>query len=242
MCTTAIFGLWAETMGYNRVMRYTIETFFDKARSLWGDTTYDVPESFLINTLNWSFNELPSIPKLGKLFSAHYTVNLRRGSYRWKINKEFRRINDILWMNFYTSTGGEPCRIKVCNLENAEFYARSGLVERMEPGVPCNYTIEFDGDDTYLVFDRPLSVPMLVDYCVTGYPAPVTSVDEVREISAIAENLIFTMMRKLWYEEAGDLAFAGSIEQYMDSKTLMEAQFQLNKRMKNEMPRVLGGV
>jgi hypothetical protein len=223
-------------------MRYNIEEFFDKARTLWGDTTSDVPEEFMLNTLNWCFNELPSVPKLGKLFTSHYTANLRRGSYRWKINKDFRRVQDILWMHFYTSTGGEPCRTKICNLENAEFYARSGLVERMQPGIPCNYTIEFDGDDTYLVFDRPLSVPVIVDYCVTGYPRPVESVDEVRDISSIAENLIFTMMHKLWYEEAGDLAFSGAIENYLDNKTLQEAIFQLNKRMKNEMPRVLGGV
>ena len=77
---------------------------------------------------------------------------------------------------------------------------------------------------------------------MAGYPKPVASADEVRDISSIAENLIFTMMHKLWYEEAGDMAFSGAVENYLDNKTLQEAIFQLNKRMKNEMPRVLGGV
>lgn len=223
-------------------MRYKIKDFFSKARSLFGDTTADIPTEFLINSLNWTFNELPNVPKLNKLFSAHYTANLKRGSYRWKINKDFRSINDIEFMHFYTSKGGEPCRKKVCNLPNSEFYAKNGLVERKQPGEPCSYTIESDGDGVFLVFDRPLSVPMMVDYMVTGYPRPVVSVEEEREISAIAENLILTLMRKVWYEEADDFAFSGAIEMYADNKLILEAIQQLNKKFKNEMPRVLGGV
>lgn len=224
-------------------MRYRIEDFLTKARSIFGDTSNDAPTEFLINSVNWTFNELPSIPKLNKLFYAHYTANLRRGSYRWKINKDFRAINDILFMNFFsTGKGGRPCPQKICSLDNTEFYARNGVIELNEPGKPCSYTIEFDGDDAYLVFDRPLAVPMIVDYTVTGYPKPVTSVDETREISAIAENLILALMRKVWYEEADDFAFSGAIEQYLDNKLVQEAVFQLNKKFRNEMPRVLGGM
>lgn len=222
-------------------MIYKINDFCTKARSIFGDTTADVPIEFMLNSINWAFNELPSIPKLNKLFTAHYTANLRRGSYRWKINKDFRSINDIFFMRFYVSKGGEPCPVKVCNLSNEKFYAQNGLVERKEPGQPCSYTIEYEGDDVYLVFDRPLGVPMIIDYKVAGYPKPVENPDEKREISAIAENLIFSLMRKIWYEEADDFAFSGAIEQYMDNKTIQEAIFQLNKRMKNEMPRILGG-
>lgn len=223
-------------------MLYSIKQFTDKARLIFGDQSNDIPETFLIQSLNWAFNELPSIPKLNKLFTAHYTANLRRGSYRWKINKDFRSINEIFFMRFYTSKGGEPCPIKVCNLTNEEFYSKNGLVERKQPGQPCSYTIEYEGDDVYVVFDRPLGVPVVIDYKVAGYPRPVESVDEKREISAIAENLILTLMRKIWYEEADDFAFSGAIETYLDNKLIQEAVFQLNKRMKNEMPRILGGI
>lgn len=222
-------------------MKYTVKQFTDKFRSIAGDTTMDAPEEFLINCINWCFNELPTIPKLNKLFSAHYTANLRRGSYRWKINKDFRSINDILMMNFYTSKEGEPCLAKVCNLDNAEFYSRNGLIERKKPGQPCNYTIEYEGDDCYLVIDRPLGVPMILDYIVTGYPMPVKSPEDTIEISAIAENLILSLMRKVWYEEADDFAFSQAIETYLDNKILMEAIQQLNKKFKTEFPRVLGG-
>ena len=223
-------------------MLYSIKQFTDKARLIFGDQSNDIPETFLIQSLNWAFNELPSIPKLNKLFTAHYTANLRRGSYRWKINKEFRSINEIFFMRFYTSKGGEPCPLKVCNLTNEEFYSRNGLVERKQPGQPCSYTIEYEGDDVYVVFDRPLGVPVMIDYKVAGYPRPVESVDEKREISAIAENLILTLMRKIWYEEADDFAFSQNVELYLDNKLIQEAVFQLNKRMKNEMPRILGGI
>lgn len=222
-------------------MRIKISDFIEKFRSLAGDTASDCPTEFLIRAINWCFNELPTVPKLNRLFYAHYTVNLRRGSYRWKINKDFRAINDIEFIHFFTSKGGEPCRKKVCNLEPAEFYARNGLVERKQSGEPCSYTIEFEGDNAFLVFDRPLAVPMMVDYAITGYPMPIESVDEVREISAISENLILALMRKLWYEEADDFSFSQSVEFYLDNKLMLEAIQQLNKRFKNEMPRVLGG-
>lgn len=223
-------------------MKYTIEQFTNKFRSLAGDTTLDVPEDFLINCINWAFNELPNIPKLNKLFSAHYTANLRKGSYRWKLNKDFRTINDFEFLNFYTSTGGEPCPACICHMENDEFYNTNGLVERNQAGKPCSYTIEFEGDDCYLVFDRPLGIPMIVDYTATGYPKPVESSKEVREISALAENLILALMRKLWYEEADDFAFAGAIEQYLDNKLILETIQQLNKKLKIGRPRVLGGI
>lgn len=222
-------------------MKIKINDFFDKFRSLAGDTTQSIPTEFLVNSINYCFNELPTVPKLDKLFTAHYTANLRRGSYRWRINKDFRAISDIPMIKFYSSTGGEPCPLKVCNLEVDEFYAKNGLVERKQPGVPCTYTIEREGDDAYLVFDRPLGEPVVVDYIVYGYPSPVTDIEETREISAIAENLIFTIMRKLWYEESDDMAFSQSIEMYLDNKTLLEAIQQLNKRLKSDMPRVLGG-
>ena len=222
-------------------MIYVIKDFFKKFRVVAGDSSNDVPTEFLMSAINWAFNELPSIPKLNKLFTAHYTANLRRGSYRWKINKDFRSINEIFFMRFYTSKGGEPCPIKVCNLTNEEFYSRNGLVERKQPGQPCSYTIEYEGDDAYVVFDRPLGVPVMIDYKVAGYPRPVESVDEKREISAIAENLILTLMRKIWYEEADDFAFSQNVELYLDNKLIQEAVFQLNKRLKSEMPRVLGG-
>lgn len=222
-------------------MKYKISDFFTKARSIFGDTSNDCPEEFLMNALNWTFNELPTIPKLNKLFSDHITANLSEKEYRWKLNEGFRSINDIQFLHFYTSKGGEPCRARVCNKSNADFYAQNGLIERKQPGQPCSYTIEYEGDDCFLVVDRPLGIPMIVDYSVTGYPKPVKSTDEEREISAIAENLILALMRKVWYEEADDFAFSGAVEQYLDNKLILEATQQLNKRYKNETPRVLGG-
>ena len=222
-------------------MIYVVSDFLDKARSIFGDTTKDCPTEFLINAMNWCFNELPNIPKLNKLFSARYVANLRRGSYRWKINRDFRSINDINYMYFYTSKGGKPCRKKICQLDNDEFYAKAGVIELNQPGEPCSYTIEHEGDETYLVFDRSLGVPMMIQYEVTGYPMPIKSDDEKREISAVGENLIIALMRKVWYEEADDFAFSGAIEQYLDNKLILEAIQQLNKKYKNEMPRVLGG-
>ena len=51
-----------------------------------------------------SFNALPMIPKLSKIFSKHKQVQLdAKDHYRWNLNGDFRRLLDIPMMNFWTS-------------------------------------------------------------------------------------------------------------------------------------------
>lgn len=212
-------------------MKYTVSEFADKFRIMRGDTTLNTPDEFIIEGINWCFRDLPLVPKLGKLFSRHYKYNLdAKNHYRWPINGEFRRLIDIPMMNFYTSTGGEPCKILVCHEDVEDFYEENGLVELKHPGEPCTYTIEEEDDKVWLVFDRPLNIPMIVDMIVYGFPKPVTKMDDVIEISAIAEQLIMMVLSTVWLQEAEDFSFAGNIYDYLDNKWLPEAIQALNKR------------
>ena len=87
-----------------------------KFELLIGDSSLDSPTEFEIAAINWCLNELPRVPKLNKLFQKHFTLNLdAKDHYKWDLNKDFRRINEIPMMNFWTSTGGEPCPLCVCN-------------------------------------------------------------------------------------------------------------------------------
>lgn len=224
-------------------MKYTVKDFEEIFRTHIGDGTIDLPEDFVIKALNWSFNALPMIPKLSKLFSKHKQVQLdAKDHYRWNLNGDFRRLLDIPMMNFWTSTGGNICRLCICHRDVKEFYDHNGIVSLKEAGRPCEYTIEQEDDNIWLVFDRPLNVPVIIDYIAYGIPRPVKSPEDVIEISGIAENLILDVMRTVYYHESDDFAFAADINSYLDNKKVLEAIQQLNRRWGVEAPTIVGEI
>lgn len=222
-------------------MRMKVRDFADKFTTLVGDSSLDITEAFIMSGLNWAFNELPRVPKLGKIFSKHYTVNLdAEGHYKWNLNQDFRRLNNIPLLKFWTSDGGKPCPLTVCNRDTITFYENSGLPEMREPGKPCEYTIEQEDDNIWLVMDRPLDVPVIVDYIAYGYPKPVSSFDDEIEISAIAENLILGLMRTVLSYESSDFNWGEDTLEYLSNYAIVQAVQELNKRWGNEIPIVLG--
>lgn len=217
----------------------------EKLRLLLGDQTEDISEGFIINAYNYCINDLPMVPKLEKLFSKHRQFNLdAENHYRWSLSEAtgFRRITDLPMLSFYTSTGGDPCKLSICHRPVKDFYEKNGLVNLKQSGKPCEYTIETEGDEVWLVLDRPSDVPIIVDYIAYGYPKPVESMDDEVEISAIAENLILGVMQAIWYHEASDFAFAADITSYLDNKKIIEAVQQLHRNWGNSAPRILGEV
>lgn len=234
--------------------------FSDKFRLLCGDDGESIPDEFIVSSINWAFNSLPSVPKLDKAFSKHYTVQLNANNhYRWKLNKDFRYISNSPMINFFTSTGGDPCPLRLCYKDNAQFFQKNGMISLKMSGTPCEYTLERDGDDLYLVFDRPANIPIIIDYIVWGYPKPVEGMqtmkmvydkelqekmpvyeDVVLDISAPVENLILHTMRKVFFEEASDFAFAGAIGDFIDSKMLPEVIQMINKRLNISQPIIVG--
>lgn len=223
----------------------TLKQLSDKLRSLLGDSTLDIQDEFLVNAYNYCVTSLPLVPKLEKLFSKHKQFNLDAANhYKWSLSDDtgFRRITDIPMLNFYTSTGGEPCHLGVCHKTVRDFYERNGLVNLKQPGKPCEYTIETEGDSVWLVLDRPSDVPIIVDYIAYGFPKPAESIEDEIEISAIAEPLVLGVMQGLWYREASDFAFADNILMYLDNKQLIEAIQLLHRHWGEESPRILGEV
>ena len=226
-------------------MIYTLETLSKKLHSLLGDQTLDIPSEFLINAYNYAINALPMVPRLEKLFSKHKQFNLdAKNHYRWSLSDAtgFRRITDIPMINFYTSTGGEPCKLCICHNPVTAFYEKNGLVSLKKPRRPCEYTIEVEDDNVWLVLDRPSDVPIIVDYIAYGVPKPATCMTDEIEISAIAENLILDVMKACYLREASDYAFAADVTSYLDNKTILEAIQMLYKKWGNEQVRVLGEV
>lgn len=222
-------------------MIYKVSEFEKIFRTHIGDGTVDIPDGFVINALNWAFNELPRVPKLAKIFSKHKQVQLdAKGHYRWNLDGDFRRLLDIPMMNFWTSTGGDICKLPLCHKDVQEFYNKNGIIKMKQAGKPCEYTIEQEGDNIWLVFDRPLDVPVMLDYIAYGFPKPVKSPDDKIDISAIAENLIIDIMRTVYYHEADDFAFATDISNYLDNKKIIEAVQALNRRWGIEEPIVIG--
>lgn len=215
----------------------------EKVRSEIGDNTIDIPEDFIVNCYNYAIRDLPMVPRLEKLFSKHKQFNLdAKGHYKWNINDTFRRVTDTPMINFYTSDGGEPCRLPLCRRSVKDFYERNGLVNLKKPGIPCEYTIETESDEVWVILDRPSDVPIIIDYIAYGYPKPAQSLDDEIDISAIAETLIIEVMKTVYLHEADDYAFAADIRSYLDNKKIIEAIQQLHRQWGDESPRVLGEV
>lgn len=218
-----------------------MQDFADKFRTLIGDMSKDIPDKFILEGFNWGANQLPLEPKLSKLFSRHYHSTLdANGHYKWSLNRDFRNIIDIPMLNFYTSTGGEPCKLKLCHKDVEDFYSKHGLIDLKEKGTPCEYTIEREDDELNLVIDRPSNIPIIIDYIAYGFPKPVTSMEEEVNISSIAEGLLLSAMREVYYYEAEDGAFAGQILDRLDNKQVLEAKQALNKRFGSDAPTILG--
>lgn len=226
-------------------MKYKISDLAEKLRLLIGDNTDDLPEDFIINAYNYTVNALPMVPRLEKLFSKHKQFNLdAENHYKWSLSDAtgFRRINDIPMLDFYTSTGGEPCKLCICHLPVEDFYKKNGLISLKKSGTPCEYTIETEDDNVWVVLDRPSNVPIVVDYIAYGFPKPVEKMDDEIELSAIAEPLVLDVMKTLYLMEASDYAFAADVRSYLDNKKELEAIQLLHRRWGTEAPRVLGEV
>lgn len=223
----------------------TLLDLSEKLRSSIGDGTVDISDDFLVNAYNWAITELPLVPRLEKLFSKHKQFNLdAEHHYKWSLSDAtgFRRITDIPMLNFYTSTGGEPCKLTVCHRPVKDFYDKNGLVNLKKPGTPCEYTIETEDDNVWLVLDRPSDVPIIVDYVAYGFPKPATSMDDEIEVSAIAERLLLDVMKTYYLHEADDYAFAADTQSFLDNKLYLEAIQILYKKWGAEEIRVLGEV
>lgn len=223
-------------------MRYKVSDFSKKFRNLVGDSTTDVSSEFVINALNWAFNELPLAPKMDKVFAKNYRVQLTPGHYRWNLvnHDDFRRLTNIPVFQLFTSTGGDICPLKVCAVSPEELRNKT-IPGLNKPGRPCEYCIEQEDDDIYLVFDRPIDVPVIIQYTGYGIPRNVTSMDDEILISGIVENAILDVMRVVWYREADDLAFAGAAYDYLDNKYIPQITQMINKQWsKVEGPTILG--
>lgn len=226
-------------------MRMKVSDLAEKLRLLIGDNTDDLPEDFIINAFNYTVNALPMVPRLEKLFSKHKQFNLdAENHYKWSLSDAtgFRRISDIPMLDFYTSTGGEPCKLNICHRSVEDFYKKNGLVSLKKSGTPCEYTIEVEDDNVWIVLDRPSDVPIIVDYIAYGFPKPVNSMDDEIELSAIAEPLVVDVMKTLYLMEASDYAFASDVRAYLDNKKEIEAIQMLHRTWGTEAPRILGEV
>lgn len=237
----------------------------NKFRALAGDDSASIPDQMLIEAINLALNKITSVPKLSKAFSKHYTVNLpSKGECKWELDGDFRRLADIPMLNFYSiGEGGDPCPLRICPLDPINFYNKHGMVNLKQPGIPCEYTIEQEDDHTYLVVDRPLDIPLMVDYIAYGYPKPIEGFTEMDmetgksvivridpetgehvpvgiEISAVVEQLILDSMREAYYAEAEDLAFSGAVLDILTNKYIPEALATLYKRFEIMPPTILG--
>ncbi len=232
-----------------------MKDFADRFRTLIGDSSKSVPDTLIIEAFNTALNALVSVPKLSVAFRKHYQVDLNaKDGVKWKLEGDFRRLADIPMLKFYSiAEGGDPCPLDICPLDPISFYNKHGLVSMKQSGVPCEYTLEQQDDDTFLVLDRPSDAPLIVDYIAQGYPELVKDFEHPKrdekghivkdengnvimeeteiEISAVIENCILSAMKDAFYQEAEDMAFAGAVLDQLSNVYAPQAIQQLNKTL-----------
>lgn len=215
---------------------------------LIGDTTDDSPKDFLIAGLNWALRDLPTNPKLSKLFSHHLMKNLdAKGHFKWDLGGEdtdggkpyFDRIMDISYLNFWSSTGGSPCRMDLCQVTPGELYSK-GLPSIQRAGKPCQYALEREEDKLYLVLDRPSDVPIILDYIAYGIPREVEDLNDNVPISKLCENAILDILKVKFYQEAEDMNFSGQVYDYLDNRYIPQLLQEIYKKMEFEVPYIMG--
>lgn len=222
-------------------MKTTVKSFADKFRLIVGDSSLSVPDQFIIASLNWAFNSLPSVSKLYLAWSEHNTMQLdAKEHYQWEIPTKFRDVVKFAYMNFFTTTGGVQCPLPICYRSTIPFYKKNGIIEHKVSGTPCEYTREKEDDKTYLILDRPSNIPIMVDYICYGRPTPVTSMEDEVEMPGVVENLILSAMRRVFYQESSDFAFAADITSYLDNKEVVEAVQELTRKDSDDTFRILG--
>lgn len=238
--------------------------FAEKFRTRIGDEAKNVPDNLIIEVFNAALQKATSVPQLSRAFRKHYIVELNaKDGYKWKLEGDFRRLADIPLLNFFsTEKGGDPCPLKICPLNEIAFYNKHGLPSLKKAGIPCEYTLEQQDDDTWLVLDRPSDVPIVIDYIAYGYPAPVYDMEHPKldkhgkvvkdkqgniiieqteiEISAVIEQIILDSMTEAFYREAEDLAFAGAVLDIMSNKYIPEALQALYHTFGSMPPAILG--
>lgn len=216
--------------------------FAEKFRTRIGDEAKNVPDNLIIEVFNAALQKATSVPQLSRAFRKHYTVELNaKDGYKWKLEGDFRRLADIPLLNFFsTEKGGDPCPLKICPLNEIAFYNKHGLPSLKKAGIPCGYTLEQQDDDTWLVLDRPSDVPIVIDYIAYGYPAPVESMDDEIELSAVIEHIILESMTEAFYREAEDLAFAGAVLDIMSNVYIPQSIQMLNKQLGVMPPTIIG--
>ena len=90
------------------------------------------------------------------------------------------------------------------------------------------------------MFDRPLNVPVIVDYIAYGTLKPIETLEDELDVSAVAENLILSVMKGVHYSESQDFSMAENILEYVDNKAYREAIQDLYHTYGVEEPTIVG--
>lgn len=218
----------------------TFDEFVKEMRSVWGDSTCDLPKDYLLAWTNTGLRRLAREKGLGRLFRYQDTFELSRmnedgtPAASWTISASVGMIIDITSLMFLDSS---DCRInanELCYVPLQWFRRSYPFPEKEMPGDPCHFTVNQMGPDTKLIFDRPITKPHMVDMIYEAFHPRLKNTTDIIRIPYSYLDILGQITQILMHQEGADFATARAL--YEDYDYLVSQARELLAKQPDGLP------
>lgn len=225
---------------------HPIQQIFDDVRTQISDDAHMYTDTFLLSALNSAIHIVALEQDAERLFKMKYQAELATvnadGSRaaRWTLDTNGEVVGKER-LNFISQ---DECFVDAtpCYKTPQEFFRCYKFPENNTPGVPCDYTLEHIGDQTTLIFDRPLDRIIAIDAVFYIIPRYLTAEDQRAPFSSSYAEAFAELMKIVINKEQTDFANANARYQDYD-KLITDITNKLAlQAMNDEMVTVKGGL
>jgi len=201
----------------------TVKEFIGDIRARLGDTSCEIPERNVIAWLNLVLPRLAREPGLDKLFKYNDTYELASintdgsNSASWKMNGvDTGEIIDIKSIRILDSSSCNLTDVSPCYVPYEDFFICNPAPEQNEPGSPSQFTINYMGGDTRIIFDRPINAPHMLDMVYTAFHPRIKTDNDYIKVSLGFIDVLNEYVTIMYMQESADFATARALTEDYD--------------------------
>lgn len=225
---------------------HPIQQIIEDVRVQISDDAHMYTDTFLRSALNSAIHLVALEQDCERVFKIKYQAELATinkdgtPSARWTLKTE----GEIVGKERLNFISQDECYedITPCYKTPQEFFRCYKFPENNAPGLPCAYTFEQIGNQTTLIFDRPLDRLVAIDAVFYIIPRYLTRLDETAPFSSSYAETFAELMKIVINKEQTDFANANSRYQDVDKQVTDIANKLALQAMNNEPVYVAGGL